>query len=120
MPNIKGVGADQPMVTRENGAKESASPYRFDILPPLAIADVAEVMAVGAIKYGIDNWKSLPAESHLNHAMQHIFAYIAGDTQEGDVIEHARHVATRILFWLNCLEETKQNESRTISNATNT
>ncbi len=108
MPNIEGVGPDEPKIVHENGAGESLSPYRFDLLPAMALADVAKVMAAGAEKYGVDNWKALPPESHLNHAMQHIFAYIAGDTQEGNVIEHARHAATRILFWLDVLEGTER------------
>lgn len=107
MPDIKGVGPDAPKIVHENGAAESDSPYRFDLLPPLALASVAAVMATGAKKYGTDNWKLLPPESHLNHALQHVFAYTAGDMQEGETIEHARHVATRILFWLDCLETKK-------------
>lgn len=100
---LKGAGSDAPMIVHANGAGESYSPYRFDLLPSMAIADVAEVMARGAIKYGENNWRTLPAKSHLNHAMQHIFAHLIGDDQELDELEHARHVATRILFWLECL-----------------
>jgi len=102
--NLKGVGPDVPVVYNDKGAGQSHSPYRFDLLPPLACADIAEIMAHGAVKYGEGSYLNIDAKDHLNHAMQHIFAFQTGDTQEGEVIEHAKHAACRMLFWLECLE----------------
>lgn len=109
MPDIKGVGPDQPVVVNELGAGQSASPYRFDLLPPMASASIAEILAHGATKYGEGSYLNIPAKDHLNHAMQHIFAHQAGDTQEGDVIEHAKHAVCRAMFWLECLEREFKN-----------
>lgn len=106
--NLPGVGPDAPVVYNEKGAGQSHSPYRFDLLPPVACADISEILAHGAAKYGEGSYLNIAAKDHLNHAMQHIFAFQCGDTQEGDVIEHAKHAACRMLFWLECLERASQ------------
>lgn len=81
-------------MTYENGASESKTDLRFDLLPAVEIAEIANVLGKGAIKYGDDNWKGISTASHLNHAMQHIFAYIAGDRSD----DHLSHAATRCIF----------------------
>lgn len=110
MARIEGVGPDAPTIINEKGARQSSSPYRFDLLPPLALAHIASVMKIGAEKYGANSYIDINPDDHLNHALQHIFAYCAGDIQEGDVIEHAKHAACRIMFWLECLERNMQDD----------
>lgn len=97
---LKGVGPDAPIVENENGGRQSDSPYRFDLLPPLAVAKVAEILKHGSERYAEWNWMKISANSHLNRVLQHSMAYIAGDTQEGDPVEHAARVACRALFFL--------------------
>lgn len=57
---------------------------RFDLLDPEFIEMMAKVMALGAKKYGDNNWKTgLTGEnSGLNHAMGHLMEYQAGDKSE--------------------------------------
>ncbi len=93
---VKGVAPDAPTATNAAGGKQSASPYRCDLLPPLASLAVAEVLAHGAEKYGANNWHKIPVEDHLNHALAHIFADRAGDTQDS----HLEHAACRIFMAL--------------------
>lgn len=102
MAVVDGVGPDAQVVVNEKGGKQSDSPYRADLIPPVAALEVAKVTKHGA-KYGEWNWHKIPAKDHLNHAMVHILAFQAGDDSEGEVIEHARHAACRILFWLEML-----------------
>src|SRR5947207_3100901 len=40
-----------PTITNAAGGQQSASPYRCDLLPPLACLEVAKVVAAGAQKY---------------------------------------------------------------------
>lgn len=89
---IKGVGPDAPVTSNENGGKQSATPYAFHLIDPLAMFKLAEVFAYGATRYKRDNWRYLEVEEHLNHALQHIFAYMAGDTQD----EHLEHAMWRL------------------------
>jgi hypothetical protein len=43
-----------------------------------------------------DNWRQIPRVDHLNHALAHIHAHGAGDTQD----DHLAHSACRLLFAL--------------------
>jgi len=88
------ANSDAETVTYANGASESKTELRFDLIPSDEIATIAKVLGQGAIKYGDDNWKSLPTWTHLNHALQHIFAYLAGDQSD----DHLSHAATRLIF----------------------
>lgn len=94
---IDGVGTDAPTVTNERGGKQSHSPFRCDLLPPRAVLAVASVLRDGAAKYGDGNWRSIPVGDHLNHALSHVFAWLAGDTQD----DHLAHAACRLVFALD-------------------
>lgn len=88
------VGPSAPTVTNDKGGKQSYTGRRMDLMPPKALLAVAEVLHHGATKYGIDNWRSIPVESHLNHAAIHIYAYLAGDRSD----DHLGHAACRLLM----------------------
>ena len=96
MSAIVGVGKDAPTTVNERGAKQSAGPYRMDLLPPAATLAVAAVLKYGADKYGDNNWRGIPVADHLNHAMVHALAYLAGDTQD----DHLEHFACRAMMAL--------------------
>lgn len=93
-PVIAGVGPDAPTVTNDAGGKQSAVPYRCDLLPPRALLDVAAVLKGGADRYGDDNWRAIGRRDHLNHALTHVYAYLAGDRSD----DHLSHAACRLLF----------------------
>lgn len=94
---IEGVGKDAPVVENEVGAKQSGSPYRCDLFPPQAMLAVAKVLKEGADKYGDENWRGIPIRDHLSHAMTHMLAYLAGDSQD----DHLGHAACRMLMALD-------------------
>lgn len=86
---IDGIGKETPIVTNEKGGKGSPMLYAFAWLDPLAMFALAKVVMQGREKYGTDeNWRKVPAEDHLNHALTHIYAHLAGDRQD-DHLEHA-------------------------------
>ena len=86
------------MVENKNGGKQSDTPYGFHMLPPSALFDAAKVAKYGADKYGETfenrNYVKIPSLDHLNHALQHIYAYLAGDTQD----DHLGHAIVRLMF----------------------
>jgi hypothetical protein len=94
---VAGVGPDAPTTTNAAGGKQSASPYRADLLPPHALLAVAAVLKHGADKYGPNNWHKIPVSDHINHALTHLYALGAGDASD----KHLEHAATRILFALD-------------------
>jgi hypothetical protein len=57
---------------------------------------LAEVTQYGAERYARDNWRLIEEESHINHALIHIFAYQAGNTQD----DHLEHAFCRLMFAL--------------------
>ena len=107
---LDGLGPDSETTTNAQGGRQSAIPYRADLLPPRALLEVAAVLHGGAEKYEDDieatfawdytaNWRSIQAREHVNHAMAHLLGHLAGDRQEGP-IGHLAHAATRLLFAL--------------------
>lgn len=58
----------------------------------------AEVAKYGADKYGETihsrNYTKIPVEEHINHAIQHLYAYLAGDTSD----DHLGHAIVRAMF----------------------
>ena len=113
---IFGVEPDAPVVTNEIGGKQSSSPYGFYLLPPSALFDAAKVCKDGADKYGETltnrNYTKISTEEHLNHALQHIFAFLAGDTQD----DHLGHAIVRLMFAFDVNEKTiRIHQSQTYS-----
>jgi hypothetical protein len=92
---IEGVGKDEPIMTNEQGGKQSQVQYRFDLADPKAMFAMCKVLKEGFDKYGGDeNWRKIPIEDHLNHLLIHTYAYLAGDRQD----EHLSHIMCRALF----------------------
>lgn len=97
--NVEVSSADAPTVTNDQGGKQSYQPGAFELLPPIALTEVAKVLEHGAAKYDAWNWTAIPSHMHLRSCMGHLFSFIAGDTTEGgDRYHHLTHAATRILF----------------------
>ena len=55
---------------------------------------IAKVLQVGAERYAPNNWRLIPQEEHINHALIHIIAHLAGDTQD----EHLDHALCRLMM----------------------
>ncbi|HIQ83982.1 MAG TPA: hypothetical protein IAA52_12890 [Candidatus Pullichristensenella stercorigallinarum] len=99
MTHLPMLSVDGTMIeTNAMGGKQSATPYAFHMLPPNAVFAAAEVARQGAEKYSetmLDrNYKRIPAEEHVNHAVQHLFAYLAGDESD----DHLSHAILRAMF----------------------
>lgn len=59
-----------------------------------AIVEIAKVLQEGATKYEANNWRLIPQEEHINHALIHYQAYLMGDTQD----EHLAHCMCRLMM----------------------
>lgn len=95
---VPGVGADAPKITLEGGGEQSFVPYRFDLIDERALFALARILDYGARErgYGEHNWRLISVNQNLNHALVHIFAFLAGDTQD----DHLEHAFTRVHFAL--------------------
>jgi hypothetical protein len=83
------LGKDAPM---EEGGLQSLAVGRFDLIPGKALMSLARVLEEGARKYGVNQWRRIPYESHINHALQHLAAILADDASD----EHLEHALTRL------------------------
>lgn len=96
--NIHGVSPDVPVVKNEQGGIQSSTPYGFHLLPASAVFAAAETAKYGADKYGETfehrNYIKIPVEDHINHCLQHLYAYLAGDEQD----DHLAHAIVRAMF----------------------
>ena len=72
--------------------------YRLEEDELQALLTIGKVLQYGATKgnngqgYPVNNWRLIPREEHLNHALIHLVALLAGDTQD----DHKEHAMCRI------------------------
>ena len=80
---------------------------RADLLTAEALLQVAEVLTLGATKYGADNWRKVDDVSRYKAAlMRHVLQYLSGqavDAESGK--SHLAHVACNALFLLELYRE---------------
>jgi hypothetical protein len=92
----KPATAPDPAVdVNEQGGRQSAVPYRCDLMPPRAYLRVAEVLKKGA-HHGEENWRLITVREHLNHALGHVHLHMTGDTSE----DHLANASCRMLMAL--------------------
>lgn len=71
-------------------------------LYPDMLERIAKVMEYGANKYEPNNWRLIPQEEHINHALIHLYALDRGDTQDN----HLDHALARIMMACSTHPET--------------
>lgn len=62
--------------------------------PITQVMEIAKILQYGADRYAPNNWRLIPEEEHINHALIHIVAHIAGDTQD----DHINHALCRLMM----------------------
>ena len=60
----------------------------------LQVMRIAEVLQYGADRYEPNNWRLIPQQDHINHALIHIIAHLKGDTQD----DHINHALCRLMM----------------------
>lgn len=78
------------------GQFQSNIEYGFDKFDPAALKEVAIVLEEGARIYGADAWKKKETRHHVNHAIFHLYEWLAGSTDE----KHLVNAFCRIMFAL--------------------
>jgi hypothetical protein len=90
--------------THSTGATRSTDKdkYRYDLISPIAIKTLAEVLKEGADKYGDFNWENgFPVTDILNHALGHIFDFLSGDRSE----DHLGHLLANAMFAVHSMNQ---------------
>ena len=91
-------------VTTADGGKHSFTRARYDAIPMQALRVLAECVGFGLRKYGQDNWKRIPIEEHMGHAMGHLVQWQCGDRSE----PHLVNAAARVMFALQLAIESEE------------
>jgi hypothetical protein len=88
----------------DTGAVRSADvdEERWDLISPIGLRALARTYAEGARKFGANNWENgMPVTDLLNHALAHVYKFLAGDRAE----DHLPHAAWNILGAIHSLEQ---------------
>lgn len=95
---VESVGVPTP------GAwKDDAGKVRLDLLPFLALEDVARVLAFGAAKYSEQGWREVPdgKARYLAAALRHLSAHMRGERTDPESMQpHLAHAACSLLMAL--------------------
>lgn len=92
--NVKEQAGDTVKFASGAVRSSDAEATRYDLISPIGLEAVARTCADGAAKYGDWNWeRGMPAHDLLNHALRHIYRYLAGDRSE----DHLPHAAWGLL-----------------------
>jgi len=96
--------------TNSKGGKNSKIGVRYDLIPPLAIKELAKVLEQGSKKYDEWNWLNVDVNQHINHALNHIFESLVNksenntsETIEQNRIEELSHAFCRLGMALELL-----------------
>jgi hypothetical protein len=111
-------GADRPGTTAKFGTgavrSDTFEEFRYDLVSPIGLREVARACAEGAEKYGDWNWeKGMPVHDLLNHAIAHIYGFLAGDRSE----PHLGHAAWNLLSAIHSHELWPHLNEGTLRNA---
>lgn len=75
--------------------------FRYDLISPIGLREVARTCAEGAQKYSDFNWeRGMPVHDLLNHAIAHIYQFLSGDRAE----PHLPHAAWNLLAAIHSAE----------------
>ena len=75
--------------------------FRYDLVSPIGLREVARTCAEGAAKYSDYNWeRGMPVHDLLNHAIAHIYQFLSGDRSE----PHLPHAAWNLLAAIHSSE----------------
>lgn len=97
-----GVPVAAPKVeTNASGGSQSYIGSALTDFPARVLLAVGRVFYVGRKNYGADNWKRIPVNEHLDHALTHIGNFLE-HRKPGDLV----HAICRLAFaaWLATVE----------------
>ena len=89
---------------KELGLKYDHGKPRYDLLPPVAIDELAKILTFGAEKYAPNSWQKVEhaKERYTAALLRHLYAWLGGeyfDPESG--LPHLYHVGANLMFLLH-------------------
>lgn len=93
-------------LNKQGGLKYDSEKPRTDLLDPLALEGLAQVLAFGAKKYAAHNWRNGLSYSRLaGAALRHTFAIIRGEDLDPESgLPHVDHLGCCWMFLSNMMK----------------
>lgn len=103
-------------VVNEHGAGQSYVGARADLLDSRAMLRLCEVLDHGANKYGVESWRRISQEDHVNHALLHLFAglqrsFAYNPSPDEYIDDDLGNAFTRLMFALALREEKRMGQT---------
>jgi len=92
--------------------KDDLGKPRLDLVPPMALLEVAKVMTYGASKYQVGNWAKDGSTYNRYYAacMRHMLQWQSGENLDCETdLNHIAHAASNLLFLLALILMGKKN-----------
>lgn len=89
------------MTQKVEGIKHDEAKPRWSLIPFKELAEVVDVLGMGAEKYGEGNWKNVSPmrDRYFNAAMRHIMAWWSGERADSESGKsHLAHAVCCLLF----------------------
>jgi len=98
----------------QEGKKFDNEKVPMDLLSPIALEQIAKVMAFGAKKYDRHNWRAGIAWSRIIAAsLRHIFSFLKGEDKDPETgLSHIAHAACCLMFLLTYEDDRKEFDDR--------
>lgn len=88
-----------PCETNQKHLKEQNQKTRWDLLPWAPIAEIAEIITMGAPDHGEESWREETTNHHFAAAMRHMTEWRKGKKISDDYKKrHLLHAAARLIF----------------------
>jgi hypothetical protein len=100
VPDDFDLSPTAPVTENERGGLGSTA-LACSVLPGKAMLRLAGVFNNGARKYSANNWRKVDMQDHIDHVLQHLFAYLAGDKQD----DHLGHAFCRLAMAVETEDE---------------
>lgn len=91
--------------------KYDTGKIKYGLIPPAALAQIAEVLTYGSRKYDAFNWKDVESYRYIDAAYRHLELAREGhmlDAESG--LPHLAHAVTNLMFLLDRQARTGNNE----------
>lgn len=91
------------MTPTTEGIKFDDGKPRVDLISPIALSELATVLAFGAKKYAAWNWaKGIPYTRIIAALLRHTHKYLMGETLDPESgLSHAAHIMCNAMFLLH-------------------